>query len=559
MAVEGSRLDREPTGIELLAGLTLFIVPAVGYLLALIPLHPNFGFALLFILALGLLYGAWKGFPPWSLPYIGCVLSIFVFLNSIQYLNRVLHPHILTLVGPRPWSVLDRLFLQFVWDGIAWILLIVLTGLLLLVIALVPRLQHLLAQIRQDWTVFSFTLYGGTVFNLILIFDEYRHKAPLIISGMLILAAGAYFYLQGGTRRRKMLYLLAAVTGAMLVAAAGKWLILPFQDWGPYLDNHPPETERWFEALSTLITLGWMVLAILSPSILGLVYRNSTPSGTGQVAGDETEIPGKAADSVKQINWPGVTAGTLLFTFTGLVLILGAFPRTAAWVDQGLAAALHSLLFSGLILLPSIAFAVGLARGSPAWAYPYAGFAFFFSLYISSVSNPGLRLFVCQIFGRMLWSWRAWIPLLAALLAAVVLSRSLRPLARFFTNGWDDWTLFSFCLFGGMPLLIAVSFDEVDRLYSLYYMLFLTVFMTLTALFYLLSRTKLQRALTLVVGIFVILSLQVIGVADFWSDGTFQGVYLPGYIFIYALFLSPALIPLIRRRYNKKDLAANHT
>jgi hypothetical protein len=83
--------------------------------------------------------------------------------------------------------------------------------------------------------------------------------------------------------------------------------------------------------------------------------------------------------------------------------------------------------------------------------------------------------------------------------------------------------------------------------------------MTLTALFYLLSNTKLQRALTLVAGIFVIESLIVIGVAGFWSDGTFGGVYLPGYILIYALFLSPALIPLIRRRYNKKDLAANHT
>ena len=103
--------------------------------------------------------------------------------------------------------------------------------------------------------------------------------------------------------------------------------------------------------------------------------------------------------------------------------------------------------------------------------------------------------------------------------------------------------------------MITVSFDEVDRLYSLYYMLFLTVFMILTALFYLLSRTKLQRALFLVVGIFVILSLQVIGVAGFWSGDTFGGVYLPAYVVIYGLFFLPALIALIRRRYNKHNLA----
>ncbi len=120
-----------PTRNELLAAITLFIVPVIGYLLAAIPnqiISPKFGYVLLGILALGLLYGAWKNFPTWSLPYLGCFVSIFAFLKSIQYLGELLSPHILNLIGPRPWSMIDRLVLQFIWNGISWVFLFSLTN-----------------------------------------------------------------------------------------------------------------------------------------------------------------------------------------------------------------------------------------------------------------------------------------------------------------------------------------------------------------------------------------------------------------------------------------------
>ncbi len=64
----------------------------------------------------------------------------------------------------------------------------------------------------------------------------------------------------------------------MLITAVGKWLILPYQDWGPYLKKYPVEIERWFEALSTLVTLGWMLAVILLPALLGLINRDSAPT-----------------------------------------------------------------------------------------------------------------------------------------------------------------------------------------------------------------------------------------------------------------------------------------
>ncbi len=60
----------------------------------------------------------------------------------------------------------------------------------------------------------------------------------------------------------------------------------------------------------------------------------------------------------------------------------------------------------------------------------------------------------------------------------LLITRSLRPFLRLFTNIWEDWTLLTFGMFGFMPLLIGVGFDEVDRLYSLRFMVALTLLMS---------------------------------------------------------------------------------
>ncbi len=257
-------------------------------------------------------------------------------------------------------------------------------------------------------------------------------------------------------------------------------------------------------------------------------------------------------NSGSRISWWGVFAGTGFFILAGFELILSEIPHESIWSDPEWLFAMRGLFMWGMILLPSFVYGIGWLRGFPAWSYPYTALAFFFSLYLTRSSTPGLSFFGYPTFERQVWGWRAWVPFLGATLIALLLTRSLRPLSKFFINGWNDWTLFSFCLFGSMPLLIAISFDEIDRLYSLYFMVVLTVLMSLTALFYLLSRTITQRVLSLALGILIILSLTVIGVAAYWSEDTFSGVYVPAYIFIYVLFFSlRALIGLIRRRYNK--------
>ena len=81
------------------------------------------------------------------------------------------------------------------------------------------------------------------------------------------------------------------------------------------------------------------------------------------------------------------------------------------------------------------------------------------------------------------------------------MTRSLHPIIKFFTNIWNDWTLLTFGMFGFMPLLVAISFDEMDRLFSLYFMIILTIVMSGAAWFYMRAETHRQRMASLLIGI----------------------------------------------------------
>jgi hypothetical protein len=60
---------------------------------------------------------------------------------------------------------------------------------------------------------------------------------------------------------------------------------------------------------------------------------------------------------------------------------------------------------STLFVLP-IGICIGWIKGFPRWSYPYVGHVIVFSLYMVNVATPGF------LFGRELWGWRAWIPLM---------------------------------------------------------------------------------------------------------------------------------------------------
>ena len=245
--------------------------------------------------------------------------------------------------------------------------------------------------------------------------------------------------------------------------------------------------------------------------------------------------------------WWASSLGALYFLLGGVGLMLNEIPHT--WgVPAGLRA-FDWLFFFG-VLPSAIGFAAGWALGFPRWSYPYTGGLFVYSLYLMNTATPLLRLLGYENQG---WGWRAWIPFLLACGVGFLLTWWVKPTPRpercrtahflFFSNFNQDRSLASYAMFGWMPLLLFISFDEMDRLYTLIFMLIFTAFMLATALLYQRQRRQERRAWTLSGGILTCILLIEIGTIAYWLP--LNGVNIPlslaWGVFILAIMLSPML------------------
>ena len=202
-----------------------------------------------------------------------------------------------------------------------------------------------------------------------------------------------------------------------------------------------------------------------------------------------------------------------------------------------------------LLVLPAIGFGIGWIQGFPRWSYPYVMAMVMFSLYMMGVATQDLRLLPYTLGRGELWGWRAWLPGLSMAAVALFVSHSLQPAIRLFANVWEDWTLLTWGMFGTMPLLIGMGFDEIDRLYALPFMIFLTVVMASTAVAYLRSRRVWQQFASLLIGTVLTVAVVAIVPALYWSEdgwGTLPGLVL-GTIIVVAAIFSPVFIGLLHR------------
>lgn len=222
-------------------------------------------------------------------------------------------------------------------------------------------------------------------------------------------------------------------------------------------------------------------------------------------------------------SWLGVTAGLALFLIAGWELILNELPYE-----------LHQQLYNPsywfFFLSPAVGLAVAWVLRFPRWSYPYIPIAFLLPLYLSNASTPGLTLFGFPTFGRELWGWRAFIPVLLGGAMAWPITRSFDAWRRFFSRIGQDWTLGSYALSGTLPLVIFIAYDEMDRLYTLRDVSLLSAILIAMAVIYLRSRTFHRRRLTIIVGILTILLYAAASVTAYWFRLGPDNVYIPGMI-----------------------------
>ena len=245
-------------------------------------------------------------------------------------------------------------------------------------------------------------------------------------------------------------------------------------------------------------------------------------------------------------SWVAVLLGAVPFLIWGGFMIIDEIPME--WIPYPRLEPLRSVVFWLMVFVPPLGFGLGWVKRFPRWSYPYASLACLFSLYLMPTSTPGLHLFGFETFGRQPWGPLACVPTLLMLLAGWLITRSWQPAGRFFTNLWSDLTLITFAMFGFMPLLTFISFDEVDRAYSLPFMVGLTAGMLATVAAYLRSVSPRQRVVSLTIGIVLIIAVNAAAPAAFFGRDGSANLITPAIagLIVSAVLLAPAFAELWR-------------
>jgi hypothetical protein len=234
--------------VDLLARLK--VLPGSG------PVANGIRLSLLGLFLILFLVGVGKGLPRWSLPYLGFILALL----SVYLFSGILGILILLPFG----NLIARMefFGDIFYDGVLWFgLLIAITLLVVL-----TRFSTIFQRFRRDWTLPCFIVYGATPFALVLTFDEYENDELFILLTSLVLAVGAWFYLRESSQRKRFWALFGALALSMFIAAAGKAILVPSQDW-PF----PLSTSLALsEAKHTIIMWAWLALSMLVPLAIKL-------------------------------------------------------------------------------------------------------------------------------------------------------------------------------------------------------------------------------------------------------------------------------------------------
>ena len=196
---------------------------------------------------------------------------------------------------------------------------------------------------------------------------------------------------------------------------------------------------------------------------------------------------------------PGHTIwmGLLPFVLLGAMVMSFEVPRE--WGNQVLLLSLSGLLMFGGYLGILVGLLIGALAGFPRWSFPYLIYSFVFALYISNASTPGLFIFGIEMWGRDLWGWRAWVPLGIVIILVPILNRHPWKLLNSLWNGVaKNWSHLTFGLYGLFPLLVFISLDEMDNLYSFPGAMVGLILITIGAFFYLRLKTPFWRTFSLI-------------------------------------------------------------
>jgi len=212
-------------------------------------------------------------------------------------------------------------------------------------------------------------------------------------------------------------------------------------------------------------------------------------------------------------------AGIFPFFSGGLVITLMEWPRDLlplGGVRAALTGAMIVIFLSGMF----IGFCAGWVRGFPRWSFAYFSFIVLLSVYMMNVATPGLRLFGHTFEHDELWGCRAIIPLAVIFAAAALITRSRHQLRKFAAGVAAEPERLSFAVYGALPLLLPLIYDEVNNSYQMPFMLAHTALMTAGAWLFMRGRTAQLRLAGLLGAAAAFILLHAVFMGVYWHGFT---------------------------------------
>jgi hypothetical protein len=247
----------------------------------------------------------------------------------------------------------------------------------------------------------------------------------------------------------------------------------------------------------------------------------------------------------RRASWGAALVGALPFLFFGLAYLLDGFTELGGHyrpafnlLDGSLnRPAITITAPMGVYFVSALGLLFGVLKGFPRWSYAYLGMSIYF----------GWDYSIGRYYGVNYDSW-AWLPLFAAIILGLLLTRSLQPLARLLQGAWNDWTRLSFALYAFVPILTVIFFDDDWGVFQLYGLLFDTVLLAAGAVAFLRSRTSWSRVLSLEAAFLILVVKGILGGWGPSRDEPLRMLYWAfSLIIIYlGLLLLPAVIGLLR-------------
>ncbi len=291
MALNGF-IEKKPLPLrELLAALIIFLLPLFFSVFATTGIPPSkwidyfililFAGALLFALVLAII----KGLPYWSLPYLGFVLMSGIILSSDSRFWGWLYSYFVQSFGPNSyWPIPVQIIYAGIFQCIGLFFTLLSALILVNLLRVLPYTRTVWQHIRVDWTHLSFMFYGGLVFYIILMFDEYQHEVVWKFTAWTCLALGAWLYLRAKRQKQRILALIGGATGAMWIVVLAKWALIPLQKWPTGYPVAPSEATHWVEPGSAMISWGWILVMLIAPALVRLLSSSPPPNVQEDIA-----------------------------------------------------------------------------------------------------------------------------------------------------------------------------------------------------------------------------------------------------------------------------------